>query len=239
MKRLLFSLLLLAGCGSLLEAQTTINDPDAVRREISGFHGIEVATGIELYLTTGTTEAVAVSASSPEFKEKIITEVKDGILKIYYENKLKSINRKKESKQLRAYVSCKILNQLYVNTGAYVKVEGVLNTDMLEMKVNTGAQVNGAVAIQALDIKQNTGSKIVLSGKVEKLDINSDTGSKFSGEGLLAGSCNISVSTGAVVAVHAEKQLDVKASTGGIVRYKGTAAIREIKTSSGGSVTKI
>ena len=42
-----------------------------------------------------------------------------------------------------------------------------------------------------------------------------------------------------IVLVKAEKELQVKANTGGNVKYKGSPAIKEIKTRTGGSVTKI
>ncbi len=239
MKKLFLSVLLLAGIAASLGAQQTINDPNAVKREVSGFHGIDVATGIELYLTAGSNEEVAVSASTEEYRDRIITKVENGILKIHYDSKLGAINKRKESKNLKAYVSYKTLDQLDVNTGAEVKIQGVLRTVTLDLKANTGGQVNGEVDIKALKVNQNTGSKITLSGKTEKLDIDGDTGSKFKGEDMNAGSCTITVSTGAIVSVSAEKELVVKANTGGVVRYKGAASIREIKTNTGGSVTKI
>jgi hypothetical protein len=51
--------------------------------------------------------------------------------------------------------------------------------------------------------------------------------------------CNVNVGTGARVTVKAEKELEVRATTGGNVKYKGNALIREIKTNTGGSVSKI
>ena len=59
------------------------------------------------------------------------------------------------------------------------------------------------------------------------------------GEELSTTSCIVLVSTGATVLVKAEKELQVKANTGGNVKYKGNATISEIKTHTGGSVTKI
>jgi Putative auto-transporter adhesin, head GIN domain len=239
MKKLYLSLLLLTGFVSFTGAQQTINDPNAVKVEVASFHAIEVATGIELFLNAGNVEEVAVSASNTEYRDRIIARVENGILKIYYDSKLKSINKKKESKHLKAYVSYKQLDELHANTGALVRIQGVLKTVTLDMKVNTGAQVTGEVDIKSLVVKQNTGSQVSLSGKTEQLKVDGDTGSKFKGEEMSTQSCDIAVSTGANVTIDAEKEIIVKASTGGIVKYKGNAAIREIKTSTGGTVKKI
>jgi len=239
MKKLLLSFLLVLGASSVLFSQKTINDPNAEKRNVSGFHGIEVATGIKLILTEGSTENVAVSAVTTEFRDKIVTKVENGILKIHYDSKLGAVNKRKESKGLKAYVSYKTLDLLYATTGAEVEINEVLKSSTLDLKANTGALVNGKVDITTLKVSQNTGSKVTLTGRAGKLDIDGDTGSKFKGEDMNTANCNVTVSTGAIVSVMAEKELQVKANTGGVVKYKGNAAIREIKTNTGGSVSKI
>ena len=239
MKKLVLSFLVIAITGSVALAQKNIINPNVEKRTVSSFHGIEIATGIELTLTEGNAEEVVVSAATTEFRDKIITKVENGILKIYYENKLGAVNKRKESKDLKAYVSYKTLDMLNANTGAEVKINGTLKSASLDLKANTGALVNGEVDINTLKVSQNTGSKITLSGKADKLDIESDTGSKFKGENMSTSNCNIKVSTGAMVSVTAEKELQVKANTGGSVKYKRNAVIKEIKTNTGGSVTKI
>ena len=239
MKKTFFSLLLLAGLVTSSFAQRTINDANAEKRTVGSFHGIEVATGIELTLTKGSSEEVAVSASEKEFRDKIVTEVVNGILKIHYEPKSGAINRKNENKRLKAYVSYKSLDLLYATTGAEVDIDGVLEAISLELKANTGGLVEGEINIGTLTVDQNTGSKITLTGKVDKLDAQGDTGSKFQGENLTTNTCVLEMSTGAGIYISVEKELNVKANTGGYVKYRGNAGIREIKTNTGGTVSRI
>lgn len=220
-------------------AQQTVNDPHAEKRALGSFHGIEVATGIELTLTQGGQEEVAVSASTPAYRDKIITRVENGILKIYYETKPGAINRRNETKGLKAYVSCRELDRLYATTGAEVEILGVLTGRNLDMKANTGAEIRGKVELVSLDLDQDTGSKVTLSGRSGKLHAEGSTGSKFTGEEMSTENCDVQVSTGAKVSIRADKELQVKASTGGSVRYSGNAGIREIKTNTGGTVSKI
>jgi hypothetical protein len=239
MKKTFLTLFLLAGLITTSFAQKTINDANAEKRTVSGFHGIDVATGIQLTLTKGSTEEVAVSAAETEFRDKIVTEVVNGILKIHYETKTGAINRRNESKNLKAYVSYKTLDELRVTTGAEVKIEGKLESSNLELTANTGGLVNGEVSVGTLKVDQNTGSKITLSGSVDKLDAQGDTGSKFMGENLTTNTCAVEMSTGAGIHISVEKELNVKANTGGYVKYKGNAGIRDIKTNTGGTVSKI
>lgn len=239
MKKLFLSFLVAAISAGAAFAQKNIKDANAEKRTVSSFHGIDVATGIELALTEGNTEEVAVSAATAEFRDKIVTKVENGILKIYYENKLNAINTKKEKKELKAWVSYKSLDRLNATTGAQVEIEGTLKASSMKMNVNTGATVNGLINIDDLGVDQNTGSVVTLSGNAVKLDVNGDTGSMFKGIDLETSHCNAKASTGAGIYITVQKELYIKAHTGGYVKYKGDAGIREIRTHTGGSVSKI
>src|SRR5579863_7130282 len=77
----------ISGVAAFAQNPKVINDPNAQKRTASGFHGVQIGGGIDLYLSQGADEAVAVSASSPEYRDRIVTEVQDGILHIYIDDK--------------------------------------------------------------------------------------------------------------------------------------------------------
>jgi hypothetical protein len=239
MRKFLTGFLALLFIAPALLAQTVINDLHVEKRNVSGFKGIEVATGIRLTLTHGNVEEVAVSAAETEFRDRIVTKVENGILKIYYESKKDAINRKNERKDLKAYVSYKILDHLEANTGALVDIDGTLTAPSLKINANTGARINGKISADNLKVDQNTGSVISLSGKTEQLEAEGSTGSKFECEDLVSNNCNVKVSTGARIWVTANNHLSAKANTGGNVKYKGEPAVKEIKKGTGGTVSKI
>ncbi|HVZ55303.1 MAG TPA: head GIN domain-containing protein [Chitinophagaceae bacterium] len=238
MNRLVLSLWLVTGFLAA-GAQKTINDPEAEKRTVSGFHGIEVSTGIHLLLTQGNTEEVAVSASRPEYRDRIETVVENGVLKIRYKTRTGAINRIHEDKALRAYVSCRTLDLLHANTGADITIEGKLNVPSLEMEANTGAHVTGEFNLDRLRVDQSTGSKMTLSGQVASMSLEGSTGSKFFGEDLQVNTCEAEVSTGAALFIRVDKQLNARASTGGYIKYKGEGGLSEVKTSTGGHVSRI
>jgi hypothetical protein len=238
MKKYLFALIAILSV-TAMQAQMLVNDANVEKRAVTGFHGIEVSTGITLILTAGTAEEVAVSASKTEFRDRIITSVENGILKIRYENKLKSIDNRKEKKELRAYVSYINLDRLDANTGAEVEIEGALKANLLAMNVNTGAIVKGKIDIKQLEIDQTTGSIVTLTGEATSVKADGTTGSIFKGTDLRSDNCQASTTTGAGIYITVDKELSVKANTGGFVKYKGNAGVREIKTHTGGSVSRI
>lgn len=238
MKKIFLSLLLVAVFFNLL-AQKPISDANAEKRTVGSFHGINVGTGIKLIMSEGNVEEVAVSADKIEHRDKIVTKVENGILKIYYENKFGAINTRKEKKELKAYVSYKNIDELDANTGAEVKIEGTLKTASLKMHTNTGAIVTGVIKTGTLEVDQNTGAIITLSGETGKLTVHGDTGAMFKGIDLKTDNCSVTASTGAGVYITVQKELNVKANTGAFVKYKGDVAVREVRTNTGGSVSKI
>ncbi|MCX6317810.1 MAG: DUF2807 domain-containing protein [Bacteroidetes bacterium] len=235
----IFMILTVVLSGLCVYGQQQYNSPNAEKRDVGSFHGIEVSTGVELVLTYGNTEEVAVSAATTEFRDKIITKVKDGILKIYYENKTGAINNRRETKNLKAWVSYKTLDVLNANTGAEVTFNGVIKTASLESDVSTGATIDGEVNVDVLKLNISTGSKLNLKGKATKITIEGNTGSKLMAEDLTSNDCDIKVSTGAQVSVKVENEMVVHATSGGVVKYKGNAVIKEIKMNSGGTVNKL
>src|SRR5687768_2800179 len=105
MKKLLFSLLTLISLTAF--AQQVINDPNATTRTLNaGFTAISVSSGVELFLTQGNEETIAVSANDKKYLERFKTEVVNGTLKIYYDNNGISW-KSNEKRHLKAYVSFK------------------------------------------------------------------------------------------------------------------------------------
>ena len=107
---------------TILHAQKTIQDANVANRNLSGFHGIQMQDGIDLYLTQSDKEAVSVSASSTAYRDKISTEVENGILKIRFTDKNHWLSNLGNHK-LKAYVSIKTIDQLRSSGGADVYID--------------------------------------------------------------------------------------------------------------------
>jgi hypothetical protein len=237
MKNILTSFLGLL-IGVSLMAQQTYNDADAEVREVKGFSGVKVATGIQLVLTQGTTEAVAISAVSKEDRDRIKTTVENGVLKIHYDYDVWKLMKGKINKKLRAYVSIVNVNSLGATSGASLKVDGEITSDNLNVRASSGGMVKGKIKAKTVSANQSSGGMISLSGTADNIDIDGSSGGVFDGYDLVANSCNAETSSGAVAKITVNKEISGRASSGGRVSYKGDGTIRSKRTSSGGSVGK-
>jgi hypothetical protein len=235
MKKII-SLLVLSAIITGASAQKTFSDANAQKRNVSGFHAIEISGGIDLYLSQGD-EAVAISAAKDEYRDKIITEVKNGVLKIWFDWK-SNLKIDWSNRKLRAYVSFKNLDGLDASGGSDVIVDGTIKITKLDMEISGGSDFKGKVESDDLKINASGGSDVNISGRSAKLTIDASGGSDFSGYDFAADICNVEASGGSDVHVTVNKELTANASGGSDVYYKGTGMIRDLKTG-GGSIKKV
>ena len=87
MKKLFLSLISFLSLAAFAQDNEVIKDPNATVRTLNGsFTAISVSSGIDLYITQGDEESIAVSASNEKYMARFKTEVDNGTLKIYYDN---------------------------------------------------------------------------------------------------------------------------------------------------------
>ena len=236
MKKLLVLLPFLFSVAFLTAQNTVVHDANAEVRKVSSFHAIVVSNGIDLVITQSTAEAVAVSASTPEIRSRIKTEVVNGELKIYFDNK--GWKNWKNNKELKAYVSFKNLDGLEANSGADVSTDGNINVNSMDMNLSSGAGFNGTVTASHLNIDQSSGSDMHIKGKVADLKITTSSGSDFNGYDLISENCKADASSGSGIEITVNKELQAEASSGGGINYKGNGTITSVSNSSGGKVKK-
>src|ERR1700759_615972 len=130
MKKILFAFLSMV---SMLALNAQSGEKNLQKRQVSGFHGVDVSGGIDLYLSSGP-ESVAISASSNEVRDHVVTEVVDGVLRIHME---RNWSQDIEGK-IKAYVSVSDLKSLEGSGGGDIVFENLIKTENLELNLSGG-----------------------------------------------------------------------------------------------------
>jgi len=235
-----FNFILLIALSAAVSAQKVVNDAHAEKRNVSGYHAIVVSDGIDLYLSTGE-ESVAVSASETKFRDRIRTEVKDGVLKIYYEkneNSRMHLDVEWGNRKLKAYVSYKTLDKLNASGGSDVTVDGNIQANSFDLRLSGGSDFEGKINANDLKVNASGGSDLHISGNVRMLDVDASGGSDIDGYDLSTDICTLSASGGSDVHITVNKELSADASGGSDIYYQGSGVIRDIKSSGSSSVKK-
>jgi hypothetical protein len=221
--------------GVLLLAQTKVNDPNAVLKEAKNFHSISLSSAFDVYLTQGNEEAVAVSAADKEDIANIIVEVRNGVLEIGWNKKIKW-NR--GNKKLRAYISFKSLDKLKASGACDIAIVGVLRSDNLEIHLSGASDLNGKVEGQKMSFDISGASDTKLTGNVGQLSIEASGASSFKGFDLATDYCNIKASGASGIKITVNKELSAQASGASDIDYKGKGLIKDIKTSGASSISR-
>lgn len=223
--------------GSLRSQQTIINDPNAVIRPgITGFHAIHVSNAIELYLSQGTEETVAVSAREIKYRDRIRTEVKDGVLKIWFEKEGWKWDH--SNYKLRAYISCKKLDQLKASGASNVYVDGNLSGDELAIDLSGASDFKGIVKYNTLKMDQSGASDASISGSASNLTIRASGASDVKGYGLVTDNCDVQATGASDIRISVNKELIARASGASSIYFKGTGVIKELHSNGASSVSK-
>ena len=198
-------------------AQNEISEPNVQKRAISSFHAIDASAGVEVIITKGDKEELAVTVGDLSYLDQVKTTVSNGVLKITREIDWK-FWKMWSNTSIRVYVSYTTLDKINVSSGSNLK--------------------GTSIQLSTLNVKISSGGMVKLSGSVGFLDVSVNSGANFRGSDFVATKCTAEVNSGGEINISVDKELSADASSGGSIKYKGEALIRNINTSSGGSVKR-
>lgn len=218
MKQLFSSLLALSMLFSFALGQEVVSGENAQKRNVGSFHAIKTSAGIQVILTKGSKEELAVTASDEDLIDKVKTVVTNGVLRISRDSDNWRFWERRRSWKVVVYVSYTDLDGLDASSG--------------------GSILAKSVSLDKLTADVSSGGTITLSGSARALTVDGSSGGIFRGYDLAVTNCKADVSSGAGVQVTVTKEISAEASSGGYVRFKGEGLIRDINVSSGGSVKR-
>lgn len=227
--------LLLVGDLTAQQDKNIVFDANAQVRKVSGFTAIEISGAIDLYLAQGNEDAVAVSASSDDIANHIRTELRDNVLKIYFENK--GWNWKSwTNTKMKAYVTVANLKRLEVSGACNVRTTGVLKGNDLMVEMSGASDFLGEVSLQNLKMELSGACAVKMSGVAEKATISLSGASSMKSYDLKVDYCKLDASGASDIRITVNKELNARASGGSSINYKGEGLIRDISSGGASSV---
>ena len=235
MKKAIVFVLLLSFFSGVFAQVKEVNDPNAELRNVKGYHAIRISGGIDLFLSQSETEAVAVSASKEEYRQRIKTEDENGVLKIYYHNDGKWF---RGDKKLKAYVSFRTLDKLHAEGASDVRVTGTIKATDLDIKMSGASDFEVVVQANSLVIDLVGASDMTIKGSATNMKIEASGATDFKGNDFQTDNCSARASGASDIHVTVNKELSAHASGASGVYYKGNGVIRDIKTNGASNVSK-
>jgi hypothetical protein len=235
MKQIFLFVLMSATLAINAQQKTIFHDKDAELRLVGDFDAIDVSSAIDLQVSQGDENSVAVSAPGEQNKAGIKTVVKNGVLRIWYEQKnwLKGNGRR-----IRAYVSVKSLKKIGASGACDVTINGPLKSDEFFVSLSGASDFKGEVQAGSLKFDLSGASDVVVKGKATDVSIDASGASHFKGYDLEAENCRIDASGASDIRITVNKVLNAEASGATNIDYKGTGMIGDIRTSGASNIRK-
>lgn len=206
-------------------------------RNVPAFNGIETSSGVDVEFTQSTKQSVVVKVE-PEKQQYVITEVENGVLKIFVRNKgVKNLN----FNSLKVIVSGPKLSKLITKSGSSFKAVNPVSESTFAASCSSGSQVSGSFKVStntALDVSSgvsvkmnletkslaleaSSGSSIKLSGKADSGVYSASSGSSISAGDFVTKSAVVDASSGASVKINTTESLTASATSAASVQYRG------------------
>ena len=201
-----------------VHAQNVVHDANAQVRNVSSFNKIRVSSAISLYLSQGSTQAVAVSSEDDKITNRIITEVKNGVLKIYVENGAWN-GWNWGNKHLKAYVTFTTLEMLDASGACSVELTDPINVGDFKLILSGASNMKGNIKGGNLNFDLNGASTGRIDINATSLAMSESGASTF--KGVIASTKTNFDINGASTADIDGNTTDLMVNAGGASNFKG------------------
>ena len=181
------------------------------RRDLSGFHGVDVGGVYQVEITAQKEYSVTVETDD-NLAALVKTEVNGGILQISSEGRISP------KSTIRIKIGAPDIDSLQVSGVAYVTVNDLKNS--------------------AISIDSSGASKISVSGETAKLTVDVSGATKVDANELKTENANVEATGASNVSVNVSGTLKAEASGASHVTYSGTPTTVQKNTTGVGSITQ-
>ncbi|WBV62009.1 DUF4252 domain-containing protein [Chryseobacterium camelliae] len=225
-------------------------------RNVGEFSGIQVSTGVNVVFKQESPTNIKVIADADKL-QYIVTKVENGVLKVYVDHKgqknlkFKNIsvnvssprmdNIKTSSGSTFTTVNSVKENNMMIDASSGSMIKGKFNiSNNTTVEATSGSDIKVEINSKNFAFKGSSGSNTIFDGQAGMASFDISSGALCKAENLKANMVEAESSSGSNLSVNAASKLNAKASSGGMIRYKGNPEITSnINKISGGALKPI
>lgn len=199
-------------------------------RDVDGFSGVEVSTGIDVYLTQGNVFEVVVEADE-NLQDVILTELKGDKLVVRTDH----VNIR-SAKAKKVHVTLPELTELRISSAGDCVGQTTFQCEDLRISISSAGDLTLEVEADRIDLDISSSGDARLSGSAEVFDASLSSAGDLHAFDLVAYKVDVTVSSAGDARVHATEEIDMSASSAGSIYYRGDAKVVRSNSSSAGSI---
>jgi len=217
------AIVLILGCSSAL-ADRPVDDI----RDLPEFAGIGISVSADVFYTQGNQYQIRIEGDEDDVRD-LITEVKDGFLKIRYEDW-----RMRRSK-MTIYITSKEIESVKISGSARFMADRGVSSEEMEINLSGSGGVNFAqITSDEMEIKISGSGSVELSGDgADELEIKLSGSGRLDAEDFRVSEISASISGSGSCMVYATEELDARISGSGKVLYRGEPQLNSVTSGSG------
>ena len=226
------ALLLLSSCDDGINGS---NEISTIPYDLKNFSAVAADDGCMLTFIPDTTWAVEVMTNE-NFVRHLLVDVHGGVLRIRLEPGFSY----DAGKVFRATVRLPRLEALTLEAGSRADLgTGFAANAPLALALSGGSEARGTIACGDVTAALSGGSDLLLYGTADDAFVNASGGSDVNLGNFEIRDGDLIASGGSDITVYASGRLDVEASGGSEIWYRGSASLRRVNTSGGSTVRRI
>ena len=201
---------------------------DIVDKEVGDFREIKVYDLIAVNLIKSDQNKIYIKG---ENVYDIKWSNKDGTLKLKMQ-----LEKKFSGEKTLIEVHYKQLDVVDSNEGANIVFNEMIEQDEIELRSQEGGTIRAGLNVDYAKIKAITGGAVEAFGMAKKQSIRVNTGGMFRGQEFKTERCDVTLSAGGEVEIHASSRADIDITAGGDVYVYGNPEVVEKSTFGGGRI---
>lgn len=201
-------------------------------RDISGFSGVHISSGIDVYLSEGEEFKVLVEADE-NLHDVIETYLKGNVLVVGTDNV--SI---RNAKAKRVHVTMPELEKLKISSAGDCEGQTPFRCEDLRIDISSAGDLTLEVEAGRIDLDISSSGDARIAGETEEFNVSLSSAGDLHAFDLVAGSVDVTVSSAGDARVHATEEISMSASSAGSIYYKGNAEVVHKSKSSAGDIIK-
>jgi len=201
-------------------------------RDVGGFTGVLVSSGIDVMLSEGDQFEVRVEADE-NLLEVIETSLNGNMLEVGTDQ----VNIR-SAKSKKVHVTLPELTELKISSAGDCEGETLFHCDKLELGISSAGDLTLEVEARRIDLGISSSGDVQLAGKSDLFNVSLSSAGDLHAFDLEAGIVKVNVSSAGDARVYATDEISMSASSAGNIYYKGDAKVTRSSTSSAGDIVR-
>jgi hypothetical protein len=200
-------------------------------RNVGDFSALRVSSGIDVTLLQGNRTQVIIITDEDNL-EDVKTEKVGGELRLSVDGSWFRRSR------VEARITFVNIESLDVSAGSDVESEGPLQFRDINIEASSGSDLKLTLEANEVSLRTSSGSDARLEGKARNLYAKASSGSDINAFDFEVEHAELELSSGSDVKIWVSGSLNVDASSGSDVYYRGDPELLDINTSGGSDINK-